>query len=307
MENPCDGIILIDKPEGETSFGVVKKIRELLNIKKAGHAGTLDPFATGLLIILLGQGTKLFPYIMSREKKYHTVVTLGVETDTMDPTGRIVRTVPVPELRMGTIKDKSQGFMGEIEQVPPMYSAVKHKGKKAYELARKGIKIALKKRRVRVFHLEITSLQLPDVTMEVSCSSGTYIRSLAADLGEKLGTCAHVKALRRMSIGPFEINHALDFHKSTRPGQVNLLRDHIIPLREALPHLREAQVSDQMAREIRNGYPPKWGDLTADAVLTGDPEDPMKIVNKGELVGIIRAETPLTDKKEAIKIMRVFH
>ncbi len=131
MRNPCDGIILIDKNGGETSFGVVKNIRKILNVKKACHAGTLDPFATGLLVVLLGQGTKLSSYLMSGEKTYCGTIRLGVETDTQDPTGQVIQTRPVPDIKPEDIKEKARGFIGEIEQVPPIFSAVRYEGKRA--------------------------------------------------------------------------------------------------------------------------------------------------------------------------------
>ena len=209
-ENPYDGIILIDKNEGESSFDVVRRLRAKVKVKKVGHAGTLDPFATGLLIILLGQGTKLSPFLMSGQKRYRATMRLGVETDTLDPTGRVIRTTHVPAFEPEQIKTNALKFVGEIEQVPPIFSAVSYKGNRAYKLARKGIKVELEKRRVRIHSVEIISIDLPEITMEISCSGGTYIRSLASDIGNKLGTGAHLSALRRLSSGPFEVKDALN-------------------------------------------------------------------------------------------------
>ena len=197
MGNPREGIILVDKGEGETSFDVVKKIKKALGIKKVGHAGTLDPFATGLLIVLVGQGTKLAPYLMSGKKTYRGTLRLGVETDTQDPTGHTVSTRPVPEISLEEIRRHALGFTGEIEQVPPAFSAVRHQGKRAYEFARKGIAIDLKKRRVRIHSLEVLGVALPEITFQVVCSGGTYVRTLAADLGKQMGPGAHLRELRR--------------------------------------------------------------------------------------------------------------
>ena len=183
MGHRIDGILLVNKIKGETSHDVVKKVKAAFGLKncKVGHAGTLDPFATGLLIILLGQGTKLSRFIMSEDKVYRGTMRLGVETDTLDCTGSVVHKVTVSELGIEQIREKARQFVGEIEQLPPVYSAVKYKGTRAYKLARRGEEMSLKKRNVTVYSLRILSVDLPDVTMEVRCSSGTYIRSLAAD------------------------------------------------------------------------------------------------------------------------------
>ncbi|MDY7037605.1 MAG: tRNA pseudouridine(55) synthase TruB, partial [Thermodesulfobacteriota bacterium] len=210
MGNNHDGILLIDKNEGETSFDIVKRIRQNSMVKKAGHAGTLDPFATGLLIVLLGQGTKLTPYFMESEKIYRAIMRLGIETDTQDPTGQVLHSRPVPDFTQGYIKEKAKNFIGEIEQTPPAFSALNYKGKRAYEFARKGIRIDLEKRRVKIHSIEIISINLPDITMEIRCSKGTYIRTLAADMGKRLGPGAHLKALTRLAIGSFRVEDALD-------------------------------------------------------------------------------------------------
>ena len=306
MGNSYDGIILIDKGEGETSFEVVKNVRRILKIKKAGHAGTLDPFATGLLVVLLNQGTKLSPYIMSGEKKYRATIRLGIETETGDPTGCVTRTMSVPELQREYIKEKSQGFIGEIEQVPPIFSAVRHKGKRAYELARKGIKIDLEKRRVKIRCLEIISVDLPDVTIEVQCSSGTYMRSLAVDLGKQIGPGAHLKTLRRISSGSFTAEDAFNVKRAGIGLQRDILLDKIIPLREALPHMKETNVDNGMAKKIRNGYQPEWEEVVTRADLPVF-EGHMKLVNEMELVAITKAHQLPDHNKRRLKILRVFN
>ena len=307
MGKSCDGIVLIDKNRGETSFDVVRRVRKVLKLKKVGHAGTLDPFATGLLIVLLGQGTKLSPYLMSREKKYRARLRLGIETDTQDPTGRILQRRPVPAFDLKTIKEHALGFIGEAEQVPPIFSAVRYRGKRAYELARKGIKLDLKKRKVTIRSLEIISVDLPDVTMEVACSSGTYIRSLAADLGKKLGPGAHLDALRRLSIGPFTLKDALNLEKVGQGQAERALQDRVIPLREAIPHLREVQVDDQLARKIRNGYQPQWEVLRKESPLPDVYEGEIKLVKEGALVAIMKVPQQTDHDGAGAEILRVFH
>src|SRR4030042_81944 len=205
----CDGIILIDKNEGETSLDVVKKLRKALGLKKIGHAGTLDPFATGLLIGLLGQGTKLSSYLMAGEKRYLASIRLGIETDTLDPTGHVVRIEPVPNLKSEEVEKKIMTFVGEIEQTVPAFSAVNIKGKRAYRWAREGKKLDLPKKVVIIRSVETISIKIPIVTIEVVCTGGTYIRSLAADIGDRLRTVGHLSSLRGLSRGPFPGTYAI--------------------------------------------------------------------------------------------------
>ena len=307
MGNSYDGIVLIDKNGGETSFDVVKNVRKILKIKKVGHAGTLDPFATGLLIILLGQGTKLCPYIMAEEKTYRAVVRLGVETDTQDPTGRVVRTKTVPDFDPEYINEKASGFIGEIEQVPPIFSAVKIRGKRAYKLARQGIKVDLKSRKTRIHFLKIISIDLPDVAMEITCSSGTYIRSLAADLGKQLGPGAHLRVLKRLSSGPFAVKDALKLDKSASNASTDIVKKGILSLSEALPRMKEVQVDDQMARNIRNGYQPEWGEVLKGGDQRDLHEGYMKLLKAMELVAIAKVKNVSGDGKGWLKIKKVFN
>ncbi|UCF56926.1 MAG: tRNA pseudouridine(55) synthase TruB [Deltaproteobacteria bacterium] len=307
MGNPYDGIILIDKDEGKTSFDVVKKVRRLLRVKKAGHAGTLDPFATGLLIVLLGQGTKLSPYLTVEYKVYQATMRLGVETDTQDLTGRVVKTSSVPEFELESIRRIALGLVGEIEQVPPLFSAINYKGKRAYELAREGIKIDLQKRKVRVHSLQIASVDLPDVTVKVTCSSGTYVRSLAADLGKRLGPGAHLKSLRRLASGPFKVEDALNLEEMEALSRDHIFQEKIVPLCEALPHMMEAQVDDPMAQRIRNGYQPEWEGVSAGADPPNFFEGYMKLAKGGELVAIVKVRYLSGDDGRRLKIMRVFN
>ncbi|MFH1350751.1 MAG: tRNA pseudouridine(55) synthase TruB [Pseudomonadota bacterium] len=305
MGNPCDGIILMDKNESITSFDVVKRVRKVLKINKVGHAGTLDPFATGLLIILLGQGTKLSPFLMDTHKVYQATMRLGIKTETQDLTGRVIQTKPVPKFEREYIKEIARGFIGEIEQVPPVFSALKYKGKRAYEFARKGIKVDLKSRKVKIHSLEMTSIDLPDMMMKVACSRGTYIRTLASDLGERLGTGAYLIALRRLAIGPFNVKDAL---ASSNIGldSADKLRKAIIPLREALPHIKGVLVDAHMAQKIRDGCQPRWEEEGTEIGSFDPPEYFVKIVSPRELVAIIRVNRPSIDEKGGLKIMRVF-
>ena len=200
----------MDKEEGESSYGVVRKVKRLLNIRKVGHAGTLDPFATGLLIVLLGKGTKLSDYVMSESKVYEGVIRLGIETDSFDQTGRVIRTSAVPDLEKRIIQEKANAFVGVIDQVPPPFSALRYKGTRSYKLARKGIKVDLKKRKVTIHFFDVISVNLPDISFKIRCSSGTYIRAVACDLGRVLGPGAHLRSLRRLASGSFDVKDAFN-------------------------------------------------------------------------------------------------
>lgn len=205
-------VLLIDKPLDWTSFDVVKKIRNSIRIKKVGHAGTLDPLATGLLIICTGKKTKSIESFMGQEKEYTGEFTLGQTTPTFDLESEPTEAVPVDHLDLETLNKAKEEFTGEISQIPPMHSAVKVDGKRVYELARKGEEVKLKSRQVIISEFEITRLDLPKVEFRVKCSKGTYIRSLANDFGKALGVGAHLSGLRRTKIGDFSVDdaHQLD-------------------------------------------------------------------------------------------------
>ena len=294
----------MDKEEGESSFSVVRRVRRILGVKKTGHAGTLDPFATGLLVILLGQGTKLSPFLMEGRKRYLAAMRLGSETDTLDLTGQVVRTRPVPSLALEEVRERTRLFMGEVEQAPPSFSAVKHKGRRAYELARQGVFIALKKRTVTIHRLDVLSLDLPDLTLLVECSGGTYIRSLAADLGEALGAGAHLRALRRLASGALTVDEAVCMRDPAGESAGALLKGKIISLKDSLPEVREHPVDEGEARRIRKGYQPGLDELTEHGTL---PTGWFKLVKGPELVAMAEVtESPGGEEKQ-VRILRVFH
>ena len=267
MEYPIDGILLIDKHEGETSYDVVKKAKHAFNARKdlkVGHAGTLDP------------------------------------------TGRVVRTSVVPQLTPAEIRSKAKAFVGNIEQTPPRFSAVKYKGTRAYQLARKGLDVDLKKRIVSVSSLQILSVQLPDVTMKVTCSKGTYIRSLAADMARELGPGGHLVSLRRIAIGSFEVGNALSSGVFLQTGVRSLLRDKIIPLRAALPGMTEIQVGEPLAKKVRNGYQPTLKELNKGLSMSDCKDGYVKLMNADDLVGIMKLKENGGIGYERLKIERVF-
>lgn len=204
------GVFLVDKPVGPTSFAMVRQVRRALGIKKVGHAGTLDPFASGLLILCAGRpATRMISRFMAGDKEYEATLQLGQETDTQDCEGRVLEERPVPELSMETVASCLAGFVGEQLQEPPSFSALKYKGKPLYYYARKGIEVKKAPRRIEILSLECLGFDTNKLTVRVVCSKGTYIRTLAADIGKALGCGAHLVALRRTRSGPFSVADAL--------------------------------------------------------------------------------------------------
>jgi len=201
-------IINIDKPVGWTSFDVVKKIRNVVKVKKVGHAGTLDPFATGVLLICTGRATKKVNELMSLKKVYRAEIELGKTTDSYDCTGKVTSSHSINDLDEARVREVSAQFVGEIDQIPPMFSALKQNGKRLYKLARKGITVDREPRRVCIHDLQVLDIDLPKVCIEVVCSRGTYIRALASDIGKTLGCGAYLKTLCRTRIGRYRVEDA---------------------------------------------------------------------------------------------------
>src|SRR6202453_1529587 len=207
--DPLDGALLIDKPAGPTSHDVVDAIRSQFRIKKVGHCGTLDPNATGLLIIVLGRGTKLSEKLMSSDKVYEGTVKFGETTDSYDKDGELVSSLPVPPTDAEELNTLAAAFVGDQMQMPPMVSAIKKDGVPLYNLARKGIEVEREPRLVHIYNFRFTEYAEPFGKFRVACTKGTYIRSLAHDLGQKLGCGAHLTALRRSASGKFDVADAL--------------------------------------------------------------------------------------------------
>ena len=209
MQNDYSGLLLVNKPSGITSFKLVNLIRKKLQIKKAGHCGTLDPLASGLMLVLTGKATKSQDKFMKQDKVYFASVKLGTKTDSGDLAGKVVQQSDYAHVNIDKIKDVCKNFIGETEQIPPMFSALKVGGKKLYELARKGIEIERKKRKITIYFIDIIDYSDGIIKMRVKCSSGTYIRTLAEDIGEKLSTHAVLENLVREKIGGYSVDDAL--------------------------------------------------------------------------------------------------
>ncbi len=204
-----DGILVVDKPQGFTSHDCVKIIRKKFGIKKVGHAGTLDPLATGILILLLGKATRLFGDFSSFDKEYEATLTLGLTTDTGDIQGNFVRQFPFEHIKKEDVLQGFSKFRGIIEQIPPMVSALKYKGKKLYQLARRGITVPRSSRKICIHSLTLTRFAPPEIDFKVQCSKGTYVRKLGEDIGQMLGSGGCISSIRRTALGPFKINEAV--------------------------------------------------------------------------------------------------
>jgi tRNA pseudouridine55 synthase len=229
-----EGVLLVDKPGGLTSHDVVYRLRRKLQIKKIGHAGTLDPMATGLLIMLIGKATRISQYLISVDKVYEGEATLGVVTDSQDAEGEVMETRPVPELTAAQVRETMKGFLGDQYQTPPMHSAIKINGVPLYKLARKGEEVEREPRFIRVAAFELASFASPKLTFTLHCTKGTYVRTIAHDLGQKLGCGAHLSALRRTGSGKFTIGQCLPLEQIealTLPE----IEKRLIPVYEAAP------------------------------------------------------------------------
>jgi tRNA pseudouridine55 synthase len=209
--DPLDGAILVDKPAGPTSHDVVDNVRKQFGIKKAGHAGTLDPAATGLLLVLLGRGTKLSERLMSDDKVYAGTMKFGETTNSYDADGDLVASLPVPPMTLDELNAAAEQFLGDQMQTPPMVSAVKKDGVPLYKLARKGIEVERKPRLIHIYSFRFTNYDEPYGSFRVACTKGTYVRTLAHDLGEKLGCGAHLATLRRVVSGKFDVQDAIQY------------------------------------------------------------------------------------------------
>jgi tRNA pseudouridine55 synthase len=231
-----EGVLLVDKPGDHTSHDVVARLRRKLNMKRIGHAGTLDPMATGLMILLIGKATKISQYLISLDKAYEGMIELGKVTDSQDADGEMLETRPVPPLTEAELRAAMAGFLGDQYQMPPMYSAIKIDGVPLYKNARKGVEIEREPRFIRVMTFELTRFDLPRFDFKLRCTKGTYVRTIAHDLGQKLGCGAHLAALRRTQTDKFDISGALTLDQieaMTLPE----IEKHLIPVHEAAPSI----------------------------------------------------------------------
>lgn len=288
-----DGILIVNKPAGISSAGVVAAVKRQTGARKAGHAGTLDPFATGVLVCCLNRATRLSRFFLGGRKRYEAVVCLGSETDTQDTTGRVTAEMPYDDIDEARILACAARFQGWKNQLPPVYSALKHRGKPLYKLARKGIAVQKPPRRVFIQSIQILDIRLPRIRMDVSCSAGTYIRTLATDMARSMGTCGHLQALKRLASSDFDLSRAVDLDDLVRLAETDRLREHVIPMVEALSDFPQAAAGPLLAEKIRHGRAICENDLAIAGIGTGSRSHPyIKVVDRssGDLLAVL--ETP---------------
>ncbi len=246
------GIFNIDKPQGLTSHDVVDTVRKLVRQRRVGHAGTLDPLATGVLVVCVGNATRLVEYMVGHDKVYRVTVRLGIETDTYDAEGQVIAEKPVPPLTPEDIERVLTRFRGEIDQVPPKFSAIRHKGRRLYNLARAGEEVETPRRHVTIYELTLEAWNPPDLTLRVACSAGTYVRSLAHDIGQALGTGGHVVALRRLRSGPFRVEEAVPLETLLNAAD---WRAYLLPPDAGLVHWPRIVLTPEQAEAVSHGRP----------------------------------------------------
>jgi tRNA pseudouridine55 synthase len=268
-----DGILLLDKPEGITSNAALQRARRAFRARKAGHTGSLDPLASGLLPLCFGQATKASGLLLDADKTYRVTIALGERTATADREGEVIERVPVPALTDALLHEVAGRFLGESQQVPPMYSALKHAGERLYRLARKGLEVERAPRRIAIHRLELLGLTPTRLELEVDCSKGTYVRSLAEDLARALGTVGHVHSLRRLRLGPFTDPrmHSLESIEQAA-GQAELLETLLMPADSALPGLPAIQLGAAEQARILHGQSVKAAGPEAGQVRMYGPD-----------------------------------
>jgi tRNA pseudouridine55 synthase len=272
------GVLVVDKPVGMTSHEVVQIIRRGTNIRRAGHTGTLDPRASGVLVILIGPAVRLSEYVSASDKRYQAVIRLGANTDTYDSDGKVTSTNPI-NVTEEQFETELKKFIGEITQTPPPYSAIKMQGRPAYEMAREGEEVEMQPRIINVYSLDVLEWAPPEVTVDVHCSSGTYVRSLAFELGEKLGCGAMLSGLRRTKSGRFSLKDAVPLRKLIESFDNNSWYKFVIPAAEALAEWTALSLNNEQVEAIRHGHRIP-GEGKAGEMVRG-------ITEQGELVALL--------------------
>jgi tRNA pseudouridine55 synthase len=298
-----NGFIVVDKPSGMTSHDVVNIVRRLTGQKRAGHTGTLDPFATGVLPLALGEATKAIQFLDEACKEYRAVMKLGETTDTQDCTGNPIdqgewRTITTDDL----IRVVS-AFTGRISQLPPMFSALKHKGVPLYKLARRGDEVIREKRDIEVFSLVIERIELPLVAFTVRCSRGTYVRTLAHDMGGELGCGAHLVSLQRTASGPFHLGGALSLDRLASLAQVGGMDETVISPYDALAHLLDIKVTERGRDKVAHGIVPQQDEfsLQPEEICPGQQ---VRISFEKRLLAVAEV---LQEANRSLKFVRVFN
>lgn len=259
-----DGILLLNKEIGYSSFQYINKAKRIINASKVGHSGTLDPFASGLLIVTVNKATKVNQFIESLSKEYIATLKLGVKTDTLDLEGKVIATKDVPILNETLIINTLNKFKGKIKQVPPMYSAIKVDGKRLYDLAREGKEIERKEREIEIYDIELLSFSNDEISFRVSCSKGTYIRTLGEQISEELNTYGHLISLTRTKVGNFKVEDAYKLDELDNFKLIDTI--------EALSHFKKLKLNDEMIQRVKNGHKLKFN-IEEDEVLIVDKDN----------------------------------
>jgi tRNA pseudouridine55 synthase len=281
LKDAISGVLVVDKPVGMTSHGVVQVVRQGTGIRRAGHTGTLDPRASGVLVVLVGPAVRLSEYVSASDKRYQAIIRLGETTDTYDGDGEVIKRSPV-EVTAEQIEEALTQFEGTVEQIPPAYSAKRIHGKKAYELAREGEEVELEPKEIDVYHLELLEWDPPEAIIDVFCSSGTYVRSLANDLGEVLGCGGHLVGLRRTKSGEFALRDAIQLRKLEDAFDAGDWYKYLIPAAEALSDWPSRELTFEEVDLVRHGHR---------VPVEDPPENPdhwvRAISQQGELVALM--------------------
>jgi tRNA pseudouridine55 synthase len=305
MSETDAGILVVDKATGVTSFDAVALARRALGVRRVGHAGTLDPPATGVLPLLIGEATKLTPYLMDHDKEYVATIRFGVTTDTHDLSGRVLTTAPVTGLSRERLDAACRPLIGPIQQVPPMYSAVHHEGQRLYELARQGVEVERTAREVVVASIVVEEVGDAVATLRIVCGKGTYVRVLAADLGTALGCGAAVERLTRTRVGPFTLRTAVDW-RALVDGDA--LRTRLLPMDAGLADWPAARLSGDGARHFCHGQPAELGERLAEGRLVRVYDERETLLGVGETdrggrsvrpVRMLHADRPGTSARPA--------
>ena len=290
MTGAPHGILNVNKPSGPTSFDIIRLVRKGTGVRKAGHAGTLDPMASGVLLVLVGQAVRVSEYLMDLPKTYRAIIRLGVSTDTYDAEGTPSHEPRAVDASKEELEAALASFVGEIDQTPPAYSAVKVAGQPAHRLARKGAPVALASRRARIDRIELLRFDSPDVEIEVECGKGTYIRSLAHDLGEALGCGGHLAALERTRVGPFSVDSARSLDELERAFKAGDWAALLLPMDCGLIHLPAITLHIEDEKDIRHGQAVRIDQECLVGVPLADGGQYRAYAEDGGLVGLIRYE-----------------
>jgi tRNA pseudouridine55 synthase len=299
------GFVVVDKPAGITSHDVVSRVRRILGTRKVGHTGTLDPFATGVLPVAVNDGTKAIPFLDEGIKCYEALIQLGVATDTLDMTGTVQREGDFSTVTGQQLLDVFERFTGPILQIPPMYSAIKQGGQPLYKLARQGQEVERQPRPVDIHAIELLSVALPFVSIKVTCSRGTYVRTLADDIGTALGCGAALKELRRTASGLFEIGVATTLEELARAAEAGDAASIFISPFDALAHMPDIPLADTGLAKVSYGRSPLWEETVGNIDVVGTAGELVRLSHAGELVAVARLQA-CGEGMTSIVLQRVF-